>query len=143
KRQILGVRLYVPGAEFLRVIDPPLDVAALAPRRIEELLQYSPGSEPGRRVRVRGVVTDTHPNGPTYISDSSGGMPVRNHLEAHLKAGDLVDALGFAHAGRYGPEMRDAEILKMADGPLPTPAHITVEEALEAGREAQLVEIDA
>src|SRR5439155_27227301 len=121
----------------------PPDIAALAPRRIEELLQFAATAKPGRRLRVRGVVTDTQPRGSTYIADSSGGMPIRNHVEARLKAGDLVDAVGFAYAGSYGPEMRDAEILKMGDGPPPKPARITVDEALEAGREAQLVEIDA
>jgi signal transduction histidine kinase/CheY-like chemotaxis protein len=143
RRQIVGVKFFVPGPEYVQVTERPPDAATMAPRRIEELLRFTPGERTGHRVRVRGIVTFSRPQGPTYIADASGGLPIRNHGEVHLTPGDLVDAVGFQQAASFGPELHDAEIRRIAGGRRPVPRRITVEAALETGPEAQLVEIDA
>ena len=143
QRQIVGLKFYVPGPEFVEVTERPPDAAASAPRRIEELLRFSAGEKTGHRVRVHGIVTLSRPQGPTYIVDASGGLPIRNHGAVQLLPGDLVDAVGFAQVASYGPELRDAEIRRIAGAVPPVPRRITVENALEAGLEAQLLEIDA
>ena len=143
RRQIVGVKFFVPGPEYVQVTERPPDAATMAPRRIEDLLRFTPGEKTGHRVRVRGIVTLSRPLGPTYIADASGGLPIRNHGEVHLIPGDLVDAVGFQQAASYGPELRDAQIRRIAGGMPPVPRRITVEKALEAGPQAQLLEIDA
>jgi signal transduction histidine kinase/CheY-like chemotaxis protein/HPt (histidine-containing phosphotransfer) domain-containing protein len=143
RRQILGITILAPGPEFVQVMERSADTSATAPRRVAELLSFSPGEPTGHRVRVRGVVTLTRPQGPTYIADASGGLPIRNHGEVHLTPGDVVDAAGFPRAGSYGPVLHDAEIFRISGGRPPVPRRVTVEEALETGLAAQLVEIDA
>jgi len=143
RRQVVGIKFFVPGPEYVEIAQRPPNAATLPPRRIEELLRFTPGEGTGHRVRVRGIVTLSRPLGPTYIADTTGGLPIRDHEEAHLTPGDVVDVVGFQRAASYGPELRDAKIQRLAGGGRPVPRRITVEKALETGPEAQLLEIDA
>ena len=143
RRQIVGIKFFVPGPGYVQVTERPPNAATLPLRRIGQLLRYTPAASTGHRVRVRGIVTLSRPEGPTYICDSSGGLPIRNHEEVRLAPGDIVDAVGFQRANSYGPELRDAKIQRIAQGAQMAPRRITVVKALEAGVEAQLVEIDA
>ena len=144
KRQILGINLLVPDASLIRVEgsgapqSPPL-------RAIEELLQFASGSHFGERARIRGVVTLAHPRGPTYVSDSTGGVLVQDHAPAVLKVGDAVEVLGFpvAAAGRFNPVLRDAEVRELGPGRPPEPLRVTATDILDEGYDAELVQIDA
>ena len=143
RRQVVGIKFFVPGPEYVEVIERPPNAAALPLRRIEELLRYTPEERTGHRVRVRGIVTFSRPKGPTYVADVTGGLPIRNHEEVHLTPGDAVDVVGFQRSAGYGPELRNAKILRIAGGGQPVPWRTTVEKVLETGTDAQLVEIDA
>jgi signal transduction histidine kinase/ActR/RegA family two-component response regulator len=140
KRQLLGVQLRVPDRTFLEVESAPAEPAT---RRIEQLLQFVQGGDADAPARVRGTVILTHPGGPTYISDASGGLEVRNHSEAHLAIGDSVVATGFAEAGPFNPVLKDAELRKVGHAnPAEAPV-LTVDDVLEEGRDSELVKIDA
>ena len=143
RRQILGVQLYVPGPQFVEVVERPPDAAASPPQPIRDLLRFTGGEKAEHRVRVRGIVTLSRPRGPTYIADTSGGLPIRNHGEMRLVPGDVVEAVGFPQAARDGPELRDAGIRRVSGGRPPVPLRVTVEEILETGFEAHLVEVEA
>ena len=143
RRQILGIQLYVPSPDFVRILEPAPDPANLRSEPISDLLRFSAHDAPGHRVRVRGVVTLANPVGPTYIQDSSAGVKIVNHASADLKPGDAVDVLGFARPGAFNPEIRDAEITRLARGQPAEPAAMTVDEALDGAHDAELVRIDA
>jgi signal transduction histidine kinase/ActR/RegA family two-component response regulator len=143
RRQILGIQLYVPSPDFVRILEPAPDPATLRPKPISELLRFSAGDAPGHRIRVLGVVTLANPTGPTYIQDSSSGVKIVNHAPTDLKPGDAVDVLGFAHAGAFSPEIQDAEITRLAGGQPLRPAVMTVDEALDGGHDSEFVRIDA
>ena len=144
KRQILGVNLFVPDASFIRVEgngaphSPPL-------REIEQLLQFTSASHFGERSRIRGVVTLTQRTGPTYVSDSTGGVLIENHAPVALKVGDSVEVTGLPVAvpGLFNPVLREAEIRRLGQAaPLP-PTHLAVTDILDDGYDAQLVQLDA
>jgi signal transduction histidine kinase/CheY-like chemotaxis protein len=143
RRQILGIQLYVPSPDFVRVLEPAPAPAMVRPKAISELLRFSAGDAQGHRIRVLGVVTLANPTGPTYIQDSSSGVKIANHAPIRLKPGDAVDVLGFAHAGVFSPEIQDAEITLVAGGRPLEPAVLTVDEALDGAHDSELVRIDA
>ncbi len=143
KRQILGIQIYVPGPGFLRVLAPAQDTARLPARPINDLLRFSIQDSPDQRVRVRGVVTLANPRGPTYVRDAESGLKVRDHAPADIGPGDIVDVVGFAHAGDFSAELWDAGIKRIQEGRPPKPAPVTVDQVLEGTHDAELVQIDA
>ena len=143
RRQIVGIQIYVPSPEFVRLLEPAPDPASLRPHPIDELLRFSFADSPGHRGRIRGVVTMTSPYGPSYVEDSGAGIKIVNHARIDLHPGDVVDVLGFGHSGSFSPEMRDAQISLVERGPAPSPPSITLDEALEGTYDSKLVSIDA
>jgi len=144
RRQLLGIQLFVPGIEYVKVLEPaPGDPFALPVREVDALLQYSPGVRPDGLTHVRGLVTLSDPYGPTWIRSNGGALTVRNHKFAALSPGDLVDVVGFPAQGPFSSEMQDAVIRKTANGPPPEPLQITADEAREGNYDARLVQIDA
>ena len=143
KRQILGIQVYVPSPRFLRVLAPAQNAAHLPVRPISDLLRFSILDSPDQRVRVRGIVTLATPHGPTYIRDAESGLKVRDHAPADIGPGDIVDVIGFAHAGDFSAELWDAAITRIQGGRPPLPAQVTVDQVLEGTHDAELVRIDA
>jgi signal transduction histidine kinase/DNA-binding response OmpR family regulator len=142
KRQLAGIQVFVPDPKFIQV-DQAAERGASPLRTVGQLLEYSPAASDGQRSRIRGTVTLAHPSGPTYVSDSTGGVLLQNHEPAKLRAGDVVEVLGFAQAGAFNPVLRDAEIHKLGVFKPPQPLTVTAEDILEEGYDSELVRIDA
>jgi len=140
RRQLLGVQLRVPDRRFIEVETALAEPATI---RIDQLLQFAPGADPDVPARLHGTVILTHPRGPTYISDESGGLEIRNHSEARLAIGDVVEVTGFPEPGPFNPVLKDAQLRGTAHGTPPEAPLLTVEDVLEEGRDAELVSIDA
>ncbi len=143
KRQMLGMQLFVPNASFVRVEGgapqaPPV-------RNIDQLLQFASASDFGKRSRVRGVVILTQRTGPTYVSDSTGGVVIQSHLPATLKIGDSVEVTGLpiAVSGLFNPVFRNAQIDVLGHAAAPEPVVVTAGDILDEGYDAQLVQLDA
>ena len=143
RRQLLGIQLFVPGLEYVKVLDPaPADPFSLPLRSVDQLLQFSPGQPADRLTHVQGVVTLSSPDGPTWIRSASGALSIRDHAFIRLAPGDIVDAVGFPEKGPFSPEMHDAVLRKVASGPPPEPAAVTADEAHEGNHDAELVRIE-
>ena len=143
KRQILGMQLFVPDASFIRIEGgapqaPPL-------RNIDQLLQFSSASDFSKRSRIRGVVILTQRTGPTYVSDSTGGVVIQSHAPETLKIGDSVEVTGLPVAvfGLFNPVFRTAQISLLGHASAPEPVVVTARDILEEGHDGQLVQIDA
>jgi len=139
-RQILGSEIRVPGAEFIHEEGGPV---VLATRSIGQLLQYAPGARGDEPVRVRAMIVLTHPRGPTYLADETGGVMVQNHDEASVEVGDIVEVTGFQEQGLFKPVLRDAELRKIGHSSVPEPPALTVYDVLQDNWESELVRIDA
>ena len=143
KRQLLGIQLYVPALDQFTVLEqPPAGAFEAAIHPVKSLLQFSPGESSGHRIRVRGAVSATHPHGPTWIRDASGGVMIRDHEDISLLPGDIVDVVGFAAPGAFSPEIQDALIRKVAHGAAVKPVPVDADEVLAGNRDAQLIQID-
>jgi signal transduction histidine kinase/CheY-like chemotaxis protein len=140
KRQILGIQVRVPARQFIEVEAAPPTLNVLA---IEQLLQYAPDTRGDDPSRVRGTVLLTHPTGPTYISDATGGVVIQNHREARLAIGDLIEATGFSEPGPFNPVLRDAVLRVVGTTEILEPPLLTVQDILEEGWDSKLLRLDA
>ncbi len=141
-RQFQGVRMYVPDASFVRILVPGQDPASVPRSDISSLLAFSPGEERGHAFRVEGTVTHSHPEGPTYIQDSTGGLRIEKHDTWNVRPGDFVSILGFLKPDA-GPVMQDAVLLSHKPSNKPVVLRITAGELLSDELDSILVQLDA
>jgi diguanylate cyclase (GGDEF)-like protein len=143
KRQMLGIQMFVPGAECIRVVRAPSpDPFSMSPTPIADLLQFSGAREMGHWVRLRGTVTYPHLSGPTWLRDSTGGVMIQDHEIAGLAAGDLVDVVGFPEIAGFGPILRGSRLKRVQSGPPPLPVRVTARDAMRGDFDGQLVQIE-
>ena len=144
KRQLVGTQLFVPSDHELRIVDSAHSgAAARAAMPIAKLLQFSQGNSYKHLIYVRGEVLAAHPNGPTWIRDTSGAVKISDHETATLVPGDVIDVAGFAVPGPFSPEIEHSSTRKIGSAPSAAPPKITADEALSGARDAQLVQLDA
>jgi signal transduction histidine kinase/CheY-like chemotaxis protein len=144
KRQLVGVQLFVPDVSHMQVEEPPPpDPFAIPLRSITSLLQFTPRTSSGHRVRVQGVVTLRLPGGAVFIEHGTQGLYVRSTEDPMVQPGDRVDVVGFAAVGDYTPILEFAIFRRIGSGLPPPPFVVTAEEALKGGHDAELVRIDA
>jgi PAS domain S-box-containing protein len=141
KKQLTGVRLIVPKADFIFVDEaPPPDPFAVASRPINQILRSGDQTELIHRLKIEGVVTYFH-NGVSYIQDATGGIGVASDATA-LNQGDHVEVLGFPESTGSTVSLADAQIRKTAGGALPEP--VKLESSLpQAAHASRLVSMSA
>lgn len=142
KRQFAGLLIWSPGKSFIEVLEAG-ETRVPNKRAIRQFLQYSPGSPTNELVRVRGTVVLASSTGPTYISDSAGGLRIEHHSPMELKVGDEVEAEGFPDADAVRPVLRDAQLRIIGQSATPVPKQVTFDEVIQDGHDSQLVSIDA
>ena len=143
KHQMLGIQMFVPGAECIRVLRPASpDPFSTDATPIADLLQFSWAHDMGHRVRLRGTVTYANRYGSTWVSDSTGGVMMQDHDPTGLAAGDLVDAVGFPEVAGFGPALRGTTVRRLQPGTPPAPVRVTAEDAMKGGCDGQLVRIE-
>ncbi len=144
KRQLIGIKLFVPGAEDLTFLQPaPSDPFSAPLRSINTLLGFSTPEASGHRVRVRGVVTEQRTTGELFIQDSGAGLLVQTRQATPVSPGDRIEVVGFAASGPFTPELREAIFRKIESGPAPIPAVVTAAEALTGAYDSRLVQTEA
>jgi signal transduction histidine kinase len=133
KRQLVGVRLFVPNLDFVTPEQsPPMDPFSRPVHAIGSLLQFASAEEAQHRLRVQGTVTLNRPKEFFYIQDETGGLLVKTVEEAAVKVGDRLDVVGFAQTGNYTPVMTRANFRKLPAGNPPAAVSVTAERALSA-----------
>ena len=143
KHQMLGIQMFVPGAECIRVLRAPApDPFSLAPTPIADLLQFSRASNMGHRVRLRGTVTYPNLSGTSWVQDATGGVMLQDRDAEGLAAGDRVDVVGFPAIAGFGPAVHGAEVKRLQAGAPPSPMRITAQDAMKGEFDDQLVQIE-
>ena len=143
KRQMLGIQMFVPGAECIRVLQAAApDPFAIAPAPIAAILQFSLGRSMGHRVRVQGAVTYPNRSGATWIRDATGGVMIQDHDAQGLVAGDVVDVVGFPVIAGFSSVLRGAQVKRVRSGAPPLPVRITARDAMTGDYDGQLVEME-
>jgi len=143
KHQMLGVQMFVPGPECIRVVRASSpNPFSMAPTAIADLLQFSQTRNMGYRVRLRGTVTYPNWFGSTWVRDATGGVVIHDHDAGGLAEGDLVDVVGFPEIAGFSPVLRGAQVKRLQPGLPPAPVRVTGQEAMQGDFDGQLVEIE-
>ena len=143
RKQLIGVRLFVPGRDHLTRLKAGLAYPFSAPiASIPDLLRFNGKDSLGNRVRVQGTVTLTDSEGAFYVQDSAAGMRVETRGPVLVKPGERVDVVGFPARGEISPKLRNADYRKLPPVPAPSPAAITLKQALDGDYDSQLVTIE-
>ena len=143
RRQMIGVVLYVPSLAEIGVLQAaPNDPFALPVRPIADLVRFSPGWDPMRRVRIRGTVMAAWPGKSMFVND--GGQSVRVQIDATppLQVGDVVDVVGFPTVDGYAYQLQDTQVRFAGRGQAPLARKITPQEALSGDFAEELVKMD-
>ncbi len=142
--QLIGITLYVPSLNNVRVVDPvPADPWAQPPQPIEQLQRFRSDRRAGHRVRVPGVVTLRLPDSSFYMQGSTGGAYVQSQHWAGVKRGMRVEVLGFPGIIDQHPALEDSVIRVLGSEPAPKPVNITAADALKGQFDSTLVGIEA
>ena len=143
RRQQLGIQMFVPEMECIRVLRKPASNPFWLPLTpVGGLLHFSLGGDMGHQVRVRGTVTYGNRAGATWLRDSTGGVMIQDHGAERLAAGDLVDAVAFPAIVESSPVLRGAKVRKLRSGSAPEPIRTTAQDLLKGDLDAQLVQIE-
>jgi PAS domain S-box-containing protein len=143
RHQIVEPLVNLPSLDELTVLEPaPADPLGVPPRPIGALKTYEFRGSSSHRVLVRGTVTAVLPGNIVFISDNTGSLYVETRQTAPLRAGDLVDAVGFPGVADSRPALEEATFRKTGSTPAPRPVRVTPEEALRGTYDAALVSLD-
>ncbi|MGB7135808.1 MAG: diguanylate cyclase [Acidobacteriaceae bacterium] len=141
RRQLLGVRLFMPDLSFVRVEEPPpADPFSLPLMDTSALVMYGL-KEPGHRVHVRGVVTSVV-GSQFSIMGEPHGIFVSTRSAADLRVGDAVDVVGFPSIGGYTLVLQQALYRRTGTATPPLPVVLTAAEALTGTHDAEPVRVD-
>ncbi len=144
KNQWLGVRLYVPGMEEVRIVEPGADSLDELPiRPIAELLEFSLGHTAGHRVRIRGTVTFQAPGKILVVADNTEDISVGTEQTTPVSVGDTVDVVGFVEPGEYTNILQHAVFRRVAAGTPLKPRDVTPDEIMRGNDDTLLVRLEA
>lgn len=144
KRQMVGVHLYVPSLDQVKVVQPaPSDPYAVPALSIRELLQFTPVLELPHQTRVQGRVTLEWPGRLLCVEQSHDGICVQTAQETQVPVGTPVDVIGFPAIEAYKATLENATFRPQDTGTLPSPATpLTVDQAFSGEHDGELVSIE-
>jgi signal transduction histidine kinase/CheY-like chemotaxis protein len=143
ERQVVGARLFFPNLAQVKIEEAaPPDPFALPIRPINRLLQFSPSIGFEHRVHIRGRVTLQWPGHTLCIQDGGQGLCAEVRQTTLLRLGELVDVVGFPWVGNYRPTLHYAIYRGTGNVATVAPESITVPQALQGRRDAELVQIE-
>lgn len=120
----------------------PADKFAAAHKRAAELLFYDPHASALRRVRVSGQILHQR-EGEYYLADGSNGLRFIAKSAPTLKAGDLVDIVGFPSLSGASPVLREAVVRVTGHRALPNPRKLEPINLFQAEYDSTRVQVQA
>jgi diguanylate cyclase (GGDEF)-like protein len=131
KRQSAGVRIFVPGSDFVRIEEAaPTDVFRLPEDGAISVDRFHPLEQLSRRIRVRATVTAVEPGMAMYVADATGSLEVQPIPGCAAQSGDLVDVVGFPGVIEGRPGLQDSLCRKIGRGSAIAIVPITVSQVI-------------
>jgi len=141
KRQLTGLRFFVPSVRDIEIVEPAPPEAALERRPIISLLRFDPLNISIHRTKVRGSVTFVDGDRGFYLQDSTAGIYVMPDGIRQMLVGQSVDVTGFAVAGADGPSLADAQISLAREPSRVLPARLGAEDLANGEYQSRLVTV--
>ena len=127
KRQLRAPFLSVTSTNYIVVVSPapsnPIEVP------MGSLLQFNSEGYYGRRVEVRGVVTEQK-GSSLFLQDHGATLYVKSEQSTPVIPGDFVKVIGFPVLGQYAPELEDAVYQIVGHESPPVPVNVSIEQLL-------------
>ncbi len=142
KRQLTGIKFFVPDLASVQIMEPAPKEAASMVRPIITLLRFDPLNLSIHRVKIRGVVTLQEKNKSFYVQDSTAGIYVVAEQKSSLQPGKVVEVSGFPVADPEGPYLDDASVVALPAISNVTPVKLTAEEMSAGSYNSQLVRVE-
>ncbi len=125
RRQLRAPYLSVTSLSNIVVEVPAPGEIAEVP--LASLLHFNSEGYYGRRVKVRGVVTQQKENS-LFIQDGPASLYVRSTQTNPVSPGDVVQVVGFPVLGQYAPVLEDALFHVIGHQAEPAPAQVRIDQ---------------
>ena len=144
RRQMTGRTFLVPQVDCIEPLDSASEeeLYAMPLTPISTLFRIDSAGQ-RHRVRLRGVVTHAEAGRAIFLQSGEDAVRAGVAQTEPVKAGDVVDIVGWPDLGDFKPELRTAIYRRVAGGMPPVPARVTIESILTGAHEARLVSLDA
>ncbi len=141
-RVLTGYRMFIDSPASLQVIVPAVrEPKSAAPKKIKDLLRFSPDAPNTRRARIQGMVVLTSAS-RMYVQDDTGSVEILVQ-KANAQPGDAVEAIGYPMPTDHGPVMTDTVVHPITSSLTIAPQKVTAEEILKGNFDNRLVEVQA
>lgn len=123
RRQLTGVRIFVPDLKNVVVQEPAPDDPFLVPARpLSELLQFAPFRRMDHRIRVVGTVTHQDLRlGKIYLQSGRDAAVALTKDTTKLEPGARIEVAGFVTAGQSPATLQNALVRKVGQEAPPAP----------------------
>lgn len=138
RRELVAPYIRVRSIEDVELLNPaPTDAFDAPPLPLPELQRAISGAH---RVKIQGVALSAPLAGGLFLQQGDGSVFVQTDATG-IRAGDLVEALGFPEMGVFSAHLTEAECRVVGSEPVPEP---TLEDpsGLQDGRDAQLITLE-
>jgi signal transduction histidine kinase len=138
KRQLRAPFLSVSGSNDFVIEQPAPGNPIEVPMAL--LLQFDSEGYYGRRVEVRGVVTEQKGDS-LFIQDHGATLYVKSQQSTPVVPGDVVKVIGFPVLGQYAPVLEDAVFQIIGHEASPVPVEVGIEQLLNEDYDLVLVRL--
>jgi signal transduction histidine kinase/DNA-binding response OmpR family regulator len=131
RRQALGVKIFVPGPEYITVVKAAsADPYATPLVPLSTIGQYDVTSDLESQVRVRGTVTAIEPGSRIYVADTDSSLAIETLSTCLPRPGDFIEAVGFRGFIDGRPGVVAAACRTDSSGAQPVPLTVNAHEIL-------------
>jgi len=120
----------------------PSDPFSLPTKKIAGLLWFDPRASALQRTKLKGQVLYAQ-SGVCLALEERRGFRILSSTTTDLRAGDLIEAVGFPKLDGPSPVLQEAQILKTGQAPLPAPVPVSAEELLDGSHDSTLIQVEA
>jgi signal transduction histidine kinase len=138
KRQLRAPFLSVTSVHDIIIEKPAPGNPVAVP--MASLLQFNSEGYYGRRVEVRGVVTEQKANS-IFIQDHGAGLYIKSVQDTAVQPGDVLQVTGFPVLGQYAPVLEDAVFERVGRAAPPLPVSLNIDQLLTEDYDRILVRL--
>jgi len=133
RRQLMGVRLFIPSLEAVHIEQPPpLDPFAIPAITLGSLFQFTPSRLPDHRVKTEGtVIYQDLKSGGLYLQSGRDTAVVEGARASTLKPGTRVEVVGFVSPGPSSA-LENSIVRQIGEAPVPSPTPIHAADAIQS-----------
>ncbi|HEX4122480.1 MAG TPA: ATP-binding protein, partial [Verrucomicrobiae bacterium] len=132
----------INGAAITVEQPAPADLFAIPRKKASELLLFDPEAGAFQRVKISGQIIHAR-DSEFFMMDGTNGVRFIAKHPADLRAGDMVDVVGFPELSSASPVLREAVVRKTGHAELPKARTLDADELVHAEMDSTLVRVKA